>query len=161
MRRAAELAALGILTSAAASALLVAGLVPAQAAATSTRVVVIAVPDLRWSDLAAMPQLARYARTASVGDLSVRAEPAASRCADGALTFAAGNRADAGGQTGCTVSRSRRAALLTSLRRDRYGGDIAALGDALRNANVSTGAVGPGANLLVADAADQVGVTTP
>jgi hypothetical protein len=132
----------------------------AQTASTTARVVVIAVPDLRWSDLAAMPRLARYAQTSSVGDLSVRAEPAASRCADGALTFAAGNRADAGGQTGCAVSRSRRAALLTSLRRDRYGGDIAALGDALRDANVSTGAVGPGANLLLADAADQVGVLT-
>src|SRR5580692_9529589 len=104
MRRAAELAALGILTSAAASALLMAGLVPAQAAGTSTRVVVIAVPDLRWSDLAAMPQLAAYAETASVGDLSVRGEPDASRCADGSLTFAAGNRADAGGATGCALT---------------------------------------------------------
>jgi hypothetical protein len=161
MRRAAELAALGILTSAAASALLVAGLVPAQAAATSTRVVVIAVPDLRWSDLAAMPQLAAYAETASVGDLSVRGEPDASRCADGSLTFAAGNRADAGGATGCALTPAQLSTLRPKLAHDRYGSDISALGDALQQAGVSTAAVGPGAQLLLANAGGQAGLTAP
>ncbi len=114
-------------------------------ATAQTRVVVIAVPDLRWSDLASMPQLAAYAETASVGDLSVRGEPDASRCADGSLTFAAGNRADAGGATGCALTPAQLSTLRPKLAHDRYGSDISALGDALQQAGVSTAAVGPGA----------------
>lgn len=124
------------------------------------RVVVIAVPDLRWSDLASMPHLAAFARTSSVGDLSVRSEPDATRCADGSLTFDAGNRADAGGAVGCGLTQARRAALRDSLRHDRYGADIGALGDALNAAGVTTAAVGPGASLLLADAAGAVGLVT-
>jgi hypothetical protein len=124
------------------------------------RVVIIAVPDLLWSDLASMPQLSAYASASSVGDLSVRSEPDVARCADGSLTFAAGNRADAGGATGCTISAARLAALRQTLRNDRYGGDIAAFGDALHAAGVTTAAVAPGANLLLADASGQVGIVT-
>jgi hypothetical protein len=168
VRRAAELAALGILATAMATAGALAGPTSAHAAvprapavATGARVVVIAVPDLRWSDLAVMPRLAAYAAISSVGDLSVRGEPTASRCADGSLTFAAGNRADAGGATGCAISSAQRAGLLTTLRNDRYGADIGAFGDALRAAGVSTAAVGPGANLLVADSGGRVGFASP
>jgi hypothetical protein len=141
--------------------------VPGHAAAQPTsdqlaaKVVIIAVPDLRWSDLASMPQLAAYAGTASIGDLSVRAEPTASRCADGSLTFAAGNRADAGGAVSCTISDVERASFRGTLRHDRYGADIAAFGDALNGAGVTTAALGPGANLLVADAAGRVDVVAP
>lgn len=63
------------------------------------------------------------------------------------------------GATGCTLSDPVRAALRESLRHDRYGADIAALGDALGKAGVRTAAVGPGANLLLADAAGRVTVT--
>ncbi|HTW21197.1 MAG TPA: hypothetical protein VME70_13410 [Mycobacteriales bacterium] len=135
---------------------------PAAAAqpAPQRQVVVIAVPDLQWRDLAHLPVLSRYAAGSSVGDLSVRGEPTASRCADGSLTFAAGNRADAGGATSCTLSAASRAALLAKLRNDRYGADIAALGDALKSSHVSTAAVGPGAALLLADSAGRVGLVT-
>ena len=125
------------------------------------QIVVIAVPDLQWQDVAHLPTLSRYAAGSSVGDLSVRGEPTASRCADGSLTFAAGNRADAGGATGCTVSISARASLLSKLRNDRYGADIGALGDALAEAHVSTAAVGAGADLLLADSGGRVGLVTP
>jgi hypothetical protein len=152
-----------LIVSAVAWILAMSGVASAQPASerVQAKVVIIAVPDLRWSDLAAMPGLAAYAATASVGDLSVRGEPAASRCADGSLTFAAGNRADAGGASGCTISATARAALRDTLRHDRYGADIAAFGDALHHAGVTTAAVGPGANLLLADAAGAVDVQTP
>jgi hypothetical protein len=132
----------------------------AAAQPAKSRVVIIAVPNLLWSDLAVMPRLSAYAEGSSVGDLTVRAEPDATRCADGSLTFAAGNRADAGGATGCTIDPSSFGSLRATLRHDRYGGDIAAFGDALRAANVTTAAVGPGADLLLADAAGQVDLTT-
>lgn len=129
--------------------------------AAQARVVVIAVPDLRWSDLASMPRLAAYARTSSVGDLSVRAEPDSARCVDGSLTFAAGNRAQAPGAIGCTITDVERAALRETLRHDRYGADIAALGDALGAAGLRTASVGLGANLLLDDASGRVDVETP
>jgi hypothetical protein len=151
-----------------ASALLTAGsalalaLMPAAAVhaapQASRQVVIIAVPDLRWSDLASMPSLAAYARTSSVGDLSVRGEPIASRCADGSLTFAAGNRADAGDATGCTVGMAQLTELRTELHKDRYGADIAALGNALDRGGVTTAAVGPSAELLLANSSGQVGM---
>jgi hypothetical protein len=148
-----------------AAAALAAAAAPAHAhalTATSTaRVVVVSVPGLLWSDLAAMPRLAAYAEVSSVGNLSVRGQPVSTRCADGILTFAAGNRASAGGTTGCALSASQRAALLVSQRRGRFGADIAALGDSLHSAGVTTSVAGPGARWLLADASGTVGTATP
>ncbi len=162
VRRAVAWVVLALATPVVGCAVVASGAAVAQAApAVQARVVVIAVPDLRWSDLASMPDLSAYAAQSSVGDLSVRGEPVAARCADGSLTFAAGDRADAGGATGCALSADALAIRRERLRNDRYGADIAAFGDALRHAGVTTAAVGPGANLLLADSADQVGTTAP
>jgi hypothetical protein len=134
---------------------------PRAATTAIPTVVVIAVPDLRWSDLASMPDLASYASTSSVGDLSVRGEPDASRCTDGLLTLAAGNRADAGGATGCVISPADRGRLRGLLRSDRYGSDIAALGTALHGAARTTVAVGPSAALMLGDLDGRVSDSVP
>lgn len=61
-------------------------------------VLVIGVGGLRWDDVGPQtPALARLARTAAVGVLSVKARPAVSCAADGWLTLGAGTRADSFG----------------------------------------------------------------
>lgn len=122
------------------------------------QVVIIAVPGLLWSDLATMPALSAYAATSSIGSLVVRGQPPASRCADGSLTFAAGNRAAAGGTTSCVIDQPTRAALQTALSRGRYGADIDAFGDELQAAHVATIAYGRAAALLLADSEGRVDV---
>ena len=123
-------------------------------------VVVIAVPDLRWSDLAQMPRLRSFAATGYVGDLSVRTEPAATRCAGGELGFNASGRVrDAG--VSCTVDaahlrRQRRADMS-----DRFGAAPGALGDALQRAGRRTAAVGPEAAALLANRAGRVDSVVP
>lgn len=144
------------------SALLFPGLATAAAPAPypgpqqAARVVLIAVPDLGWDDLAQMPNLERYAATSAVGNVAVRAEPSASRCADGSLTIAAGNRADAGGTTGCTVPIADYPSLRNRLRADRFGSDIATLGQTLFAHNDVAASVGSGANLLLGNATGHV-----
>jgi hypothetical protein len=118
--------------------------------------VVIAVPDLRWSDLADMPHLSAYAAQSSVGNLVVRAEPPASRCVDGSLTFASGNRAHGGVTPGCTLTAAQRARLHEALLNNRYGADINAFGDALRAGHLTSAAYLPGADLLLGSGAGPV-----
>src|SRR5437588_2887991 len=72
----------------------------------SARVVVIAVPDLRWVDVEAMPNLQAWAGTAAAGELSVRTVSGTPRCADGEVTFNAGERADVPSAPGCRVTGS-------------------------------------------------------
>ena len=104
------------------------------------KAVVIAVPDLRWSDLAYMPKLQAFAATAAVGDLSVKTAASRADCNDGLLTFNAGDRADTD-VPGCGMTSPQ----LTKARQDAAGGlfdaRVGAFGDALRAAGLETVAV--------------------
>jgi hypothetical protein len=75
-------------------------LLPASAAAANGpppgHVLLIGVPDLRWSDVAHMPMLARLAGTSSVANLSVRSSGDATRCGDGLFELSAGTRVPSG-----------------------------------------------------------------
>src|SRR4051812_27340171 len=64
-------------------------------AAEASRVVVVAVPGLRWGDVTATgtPHLWAFAGRAARGALSVKAVAARTTCAAGMLTLGAGNRA--------------------------------------------------------------------
>jgi hypothetical protein len=55
-------------------------------------VVLVAIPGLRWSDLADMPTLAHLVAGGSVGELSVKTAGGVTRCAAGVLAVTAGNR---------------------------------------------------------------------
>jgi hypothetical protein len=71
---------------------------PPASAGTAPRphVVLIAVPDLRWSDVLHMSRLLALVRTASVGNLSVHSSGDATRCGDGLLELSAGTRVPSG-----------------------------------------------------------------
>src|SRR4051812_39602022 len=68
------------------------------------RVFIIGVPDLRWADLAYMPRLRSFAASAAVGNLSVKTAEPRTDCADGLLTFNAGDRVGTD-ITGCSLSQ--------------------------------------------------------
>ena len=71
--------------------------VPAQASpARVAPVVLIGVPDLRWTDLSAMPTLRALMTTGAAGVLSVRSEGAVTRCGDALLELSAGTRVPSG-----------------------------------------------------------------
>jgi hypothetical protein len=117
---------------------------PAAAAAPARPVhpvVLVAVPDLRWSDLAAMPHLSALATHAAVGELSVRSEAEATRCGDALLELSAGTRVP-GGVTSCDVPPATLTQLRARYRHSRYGARIGLLGDSI---GVPTAAVGAAA----------------
>jgi hypothetical protein len=60
------------------------------------RLLFVAVPDLRWSDVLHMPMLLRLARQSSVANLSVHSSGDATRCGDGLLELSAGTRVPSG-----------------------------------------------------------------
>ena len=126
------------------------------------KVVVIAVPDLRWSDLASMPHLSAYAAHVlgrrPVGARRARRVALRGRQPD----LRAGNRADAGGATaGCTLSaRDARGAARVATRTTATAPTSGRSATRLPQAG-STAAVGPGASLLLADAAGQVARASP
>jgi hypothetical protein len=117
--------------------------------------VVIAVPDLRWSDLTYMPRLRAFAETAAVGDLSVKTAHPQADCNDGMLTFSAGNRADTD-VPGCSMTAPQ----LAKARHDAAGSDfdahVGALGDALRAGGFETVAVDKESITLLADSKGEV-----
>ena len=112
-------------------------------------VVVVAVPDLRWSDLAAMPRLRAFAERATVGNLSVKTPGARAGCADGLLTFGAGNRVSAG-VNGCRVSPTAYVAARHGADTGSFGAEVGALGDALFAAHLGTQALNPAAGPMLA-----------
>lgn len=107
----------------------------AHAATRPSRVVVVAVPGLRWEDVDARitPTLWRLARTGAVGALSVKAGPDVSCVADGLLTLTAGARATAYGAS-CGSEPRDLSAVVTRNRHSRERADVMALGRALRGA---------------------------
>ena len=115
------------------------------------RVVVVAVPDLRWSDVEQMPRLQQWARAAAAGELSVKTTSEPTRCADGEVTFNAGERAAAQSVKGCTVSRAAFATVRGAALKSTYAADPGVFGQALHQAGILTAAVGDAARALVAD----------
>src|SRR3954464_14501122 len=80
---------------------------PAQAApARLAPVVLVAVPDLRWSDVPAMPTLHALMTTGAVGELSVKSEGETTRCGDALLQLSAGTRVPSG-VVSCTIDARR------------------------------------------------------
>ena len=134
------------LTSAAAAlAVAIGGLVavavgPAQAApaqaAPPSHVVLIGLPDLRWTDLSAMPTLRTLMDAGAVGVLSVRAEGEATRCGDALLELSAGTRVPSG-VVGCDVGGSTLQRLRERYRHNRYTARLGLLGDSLRVPSVA------------------------
>jgi hypothetical protein len=115
-------------------------------AATAPRVVVVAIPDLRWSDLSpsATPALWTLLSTGASGALSVKSQWQLAGCADGLLTLGAGDRVAA--------ERADRAALPctgSELRARPQTDGAGALADALRAAGLRTAALGDGAALAL------------
>ena len=98
----------------------------------SRRVVVVAVPGLRWEDITAQatPALWELARRGAVGALSVKAGPAVSCRADGLLTLTAGARATAYGAP-CGRLPADLPRVLERNRRSRERADPQALASAL------------------------------
>ena len=123
------------------------------------RVVVVGVPGLRWSDVNATdtPALARLARTAAVGVLSVRTAAPADCPPDGWLTLGAGNRVrSAGSGDGrCPAGLPSPSSLPDQVRANadrREGARPGLLADTLRRHGKCVGAGGPGPALAAARA---------
>jgi hypothetical protein len=115
------------------------------------RVVIVAVPDLRWADIETMPRLQDWARSAAAGELSVKTASGTPRCADGAVTFNAGERAVAPSVHGCTVPPATFRVVRAHARSGSFAADPGAFGHALHAAGLRTAAVGVGARALLAD----------
>src|SRR4051794_25129148 len=121
--------------------------VPAQAApARLAPVVLIGVPDLRWTDLPAMPTLRALMTTGAVGELSVKSEGEATRCGDALLQLSAGTRVPSG-VVSCTIDPRRLDRLRDRYRHSRYGARVGLLGDTLP---VESAAVGGEAGTVLA-----------
>jgi hypothetical protein len=121
------------------------------------RVVVIAVPDLRWTDLEVMPRLREWASTAAAAELSVKTANGTPRCADGSLTFSAGDRANADREfEGCTVSRSEFLLQREMNKSGKFEAEPGAFGQALADAGISRVAVGAEPTALLADDSGRV-----
>jgi hypothetical protein len=92
-------------------------------AAVPGPVVLVAVPDLRWSDVTATgtPQLWSLARSGAIGALTVKTDRQVAGCADGLLTLAAGDRrqAEPAGARCTTAAPDRPTALAAALAADR------------------------------------------
>lgn len=160
LRRAALLALLVALSAAVAPVFATATYASEPASSSVRGVVLILVPDLRWTDLASMPRLRQFEAAADVGVLSVRAEGAATRCGDGLLELSAGTRVPTGVRE-CTVDAARLASLRPRYRHDRFGARIGTLGDLLGPRGYAVGAAAAtamaardGSSRVVASVAD-------
>jgi hypothetical protein len=123
------------------------------------RVVVVGVPGLRWSDVTSTdtPTLARLARTAAVGVLSVRTAAAVDCPTDGWLTLGAGNRVRSSGRhaNACPATFPPPASLpdQVAANSDRREGAVPGLlAETLHGHGLCLGAAGPGAALGAAPA---------
>ena len=124
---------------------------------SAPRVVIVAIPDLRWSDLEVMPRLRDWGGTAAVAELSVKTATGTPRCADGSLTFSAGDRANADREfEGCTLSRSDFVAQRAINKDGKFSAVPGAFGQALADAGISRVAVGGEATAFLADDRGQV-----
>lgn len=123
-------------------------------------VVLAAIPDLRWTDVAAMPTLSALERRSAVGLLADKTVNAATGCADGLLAVAAGTRTvPPPGATAGDCSAATGPASATVNAADAYAADVHALGDQLQAAGISSVAAGAGAAAVTGT--DSGGPATP
>ena len=131
--------------------------IPSAPLTAGPRVVVIAVPDLRWADLEVMPRLRSWASTAAAAELSVKTANGTPRCADGSLTFSAGDRANVDHEfEGCAVSRSNFLLQRQANKDGKFEAEPGAFGQALTDAGISRAAAGAEATALLADDSGRV-----
>jgi hypothetical protein len=124
---------------------------------TAPRVVIVAIPDLRWSDLEVMPRLRAWGSTAAAAELSVKTATGTPRCADGTLTFSAGDRANADREfEGCALSQADFLTQREANKDSKFSAEPGAFGQALADAGVSRVAVGAEATAFLADDSGQV-----
>jgi hypothetical protein len=121
-------------------------------APAAEQVLVIGVPDLRWTDIdpACTPVLANFLRSAATGVLAVKADGLPTRAAAGWLTLGAGNR-----MAGVPLTPPATAALTRAAARNArltYGAQAGALGSALRAAGRTATANGADASVVTAPA---------
>jgi hypothetical protein len=121
-------------------------------------IVLLAVPGLLWSDVAAMPHLAALAEHSAVGELSVKTRGGVTRCAVGLLAVSAGNRTQGPAST-CHVDPSLWPLIAHNNRTSRYDAQIGTLGSALQAAGFTTVAVGPRAVPMLANTTGTVSKT--
>jgi hypothetical protein len=143
--------------------LLIALPAPAYADTPAPQVVVVGVPGLRWSDVtsAGTPALARLARVAAVGLLSVKTAAPLDCPADGWLTLGAGNRVRAAGRRPhpCGAALPTADSLPEQVRANaerREGAEPGLLARTLERRGGCVTAVGAGAALAAADPAGSV-----
>jgi hypothetical protein len=130
------------------------------AAASKPVVVLVAIPGLRWSDLAEMPTLAHLVAGGAVGELSVKTSGGVTRCAAGVLAVTAGNRTgDPDGN--CPIPTSDWPTLRRINGSSKYKTTIGLLGTTLRRAGIATIAVGPLAAPMLADEAGSLPTQVP
>ncbi len=124
-------------------------------------VVIVAVPDLLWSDVAVMPHLDAVASRGAVGELVVKTAGGVTRCPAGLLAVSAGNRTEAPAPAGarCAIAAASWPALTQANRRSRYRARLGVLGTTLQAGGVPTVAVGATAAAMLADAAGTVTAT--
>jgi hypothetical protein len=122
------------------------------------RVIVIGVPGLRWSDINATdtPALARLARSAAIGVLSVRTAAPVDCPTDGWLTLGAGNRVRSTGRHtgGCPATFPQPTSLPAQVRANadrREGARPGLLADVLRAHGRCVQGGGLGSDLAAAD----------
>ena len=124
----------------------------AQTVPQPSKVVVLAVPDLRWIDLDVMPTVRAFAGGSAVAELSVKTASGIPRCAAGSLTFSAGNRVNANAfVTGCHITAANLDTLREAAAESKFAARVGALGQALHGAGLRTAAVGRAAIPLLAD----------
>jgi hypothetical protein len=119
--------------------------------------VLVAVPDLRWTDLAAMPTLRGLAGRGAVGVLSVRSQGESTRCGDGLLELSAGTRVPSG-VVSCAIDSATLDRARVHYRHGSYDARVGLLGD---HVNGSTAAVGAGASAVLAKSTGPAPAITP
>ena len=97
----------------------------------------VAVPDLRWTDLPAMPTLRALMDRGAVGVLSVRSEGESTLCGDGLLELSAGTRVPSG-VSSCDINGATLFRLRDRYRHSRFGAKLGLLGDNLRGVSPTT-----------------------
>jgi hypothetical protein len=136
---------------------LFAGVAAALPVPVTRPLLLIAIPDLRWSDLSHMPVLTSFAGYAAVGNLSVRSEGATTRCGDGLLEISAGTRVR-NGVTECSLDAVALARQRRLDRHNRYGARLGTLGDLLQGQSM---AIGPAASMLLTTSSGAAPLTAP
>lgn len=123
-------------------------------------VLVVSLPGLTWSDVAAMPTLRGLMARGAVGSLTAKADGNSTQCLSGSLTFSAGNRALTTGPR-CGVPAGGWASLRSRNQESSYAATIGAFGSALAAAGVDVKATASAAEPLLADRDGVLSVANP